>query len=271
MISILFWNVGRRSVGNRVARLAHRHAADWLILAEVNDDPAEVLLQLNEGNAASPFRFAAGVSEAVRIFVRFSSEYVEPVRESARYSIRAVRMPARQEILLVATHLPSLLHMSRESQMGEFFELSRAIREAETARGHQRTMVVGDLNANPFSDPVVSAAGMNAVMTRIVAKRDARTVQGRQYPFFYNPMWSCLGERDGTPPGSYYYDSGEDVQHFWHTFDQVLIRPSLMDAFDDSTLRILDSDGHESLLSATGKPDRKGASDHLPIHFCLKV
>ncbi|MBI2808325.1 MAG: hypothetical protein HYX68_25335 [Planctomycetes bacterium] len=52
-------------------------------------------------------------------------------------------------------------------------------------------------------------------------------------------------------------------------FDQVLVRPELMDRLDD--LRILDSDGEVSFLNHAGRPDRNTASDHLPILFRLRI
>jgi len=42
-----------------------------------------------------------------------------------------------------------------------------------------------------------------------------------------------------------------------------------MEALDE--LRFLDSDGVESLLTVSGIPNRKYASDHLPLFFSLNL
>ena len=56
---------------------------------------------------------------------------------------------------------------------------------------------------------------------------------------------------------------------YWNMFDQVLLRPGLMDSLTE--LRILDGDGQASLLSERGRPRSATASDHLPILFRLDL
>ena len=48
-------------------------------------------------------------------------------------------------------------------------------------------------------------------------------------------------------------------------FDQILIRPDLLDFFKTNNLEIVTEIRGISLLSASGKPDKIRASDHLPI------
>ncbi len=54
-------------------------------------------------------------------------------------------------------------------------------------------------------------------------------------------------------------------------FDHLLIRPDLLDRLDNADLRILTGDGETQLLGASGIPDRKLGSDHLPILFSLSL
>jgi hypothetical protein len=108
-------------------------------------------------------------------------------------------------------------------------------------------------------------------MTREIALRGTRTVAGNKYPFFYNPMWSHFGDADESPPGTYYYTSAEHKMFFWNMFDQVLIRPYLIDLFQNETLKILNTDGTVSFLSERGLPDSSVVSDHLPILFKLNL
>lgn len=124
---------------------------------------------------------------------------------------------------------------------------------------------------NPFEAGVVSAAGLHGVMSRRIAQRGARVIQKRKWPFFYNPMWSLLGDESPGPPGTYYYTRPEHKVFFWNMFDQVLIRPDLLHLFNSEDLEILQSDGDISFLSSRGLPDRNVASDHLPIFFKLDL
>jgi hypothetical protein len=132
-----------------------------------------------------------------------------------------------------------------------------------------RTLLVGDFNMNPFEPGLVAAAGLNAVMSRQVAARTTRTVQGREYRFFYNPMWGCFGDGRSHTAGSYFYDSGEHVNYFWNVFDQVLIQPELAIDFSNDQLKILTSSGGRSLVRQDGRPDDENSSDHLPLVFEL--
>lgn len=58
---------------------------------------------------------------------------------------------------------------------------------------------------NPFDEGVVKAAGLHAMMTKATANERFRTVQGREYPFFYNPMWGFFGDRTDGPAGTFHY------------------------------------------------------------------
>src|SRR5206468_2885631 len=107
--------------------------------------------------------------------------------ETDRLTVRKLDPPGVADFLLGAVHFPSKYAWSEDSQALECTRLAEDIRKVEEEVGHQRTIVVGDFNMNPFETGVVSATGLHAVMTRDIARRRARIVQGLEYPFFYNP------------------------------------------------------------------------------------
>ncbi|WP_211204018.1 hypothetical protein [Chloroherpeton thalassium] len=109
------------------------------------------------------------------------------------------------------------------------------------------------------------------MMTRKLVEKEKRIVQGKTYPYFYNPMWGHFGESLPTPSGTHYHARSEQVVFFWNMYDQVLIRPALFPYFDSKDLLILTSDGKNSLLTSTGTPDIQNGSDHLPILFKLNI
>ena len=73
------------------------------------------------------------------------------------------------------------------------------------------------------------------------------------------------------PPGTYYYSSAEDKALFWNMFDQVLVRPDLLNTFEFGNLKILTNDGSTNLANSQGRPDRNKASDHFPLLFRLNL
>jgi len=129
-----------------------------------------------------------------------------------------------------------------------------------------KTIVVGDLNVNPFESGCIGLGGMHALPFREVAVK-ARTFQGMVYSKFYNPTWKFFGKTEAPYTTYYYADSGNDVNFYWNAFDQVLIRPSLILAFDESKFRIIDKTKSHCLMK-NGKPNKTKYSDHLPL-FCF--
>jgi endonuclease/exonuclease/phosphatase (EEP) superfamily protein YafD len=269
MLTFLFWNTNRKPLSEVIATIAERESVDIVILAECNIDASVLLKTLNRKGTA--FHFVAGRGTRITMLTRFAGRYLVPVFDGKSMAIHRLILPARQEILVASVHFPSKLHWRNESQMMECAVFGDAIADAERRVGHSRTVVVGDLNMNPFEEGVVGARGLHAVMSRKVAQRDSRIVQGRRYPFFYNPMWGHLGDWLERPVGSYYYESAQHVNYYWNTFDQVLLRPQLMDRFRSDQLKILDRAGDVSLAMESGRPDHGKGSDHFPLLFKLDI
>lgn len=259
----LFWNLNRKPLAALIADLAEEHGIDLIILAECEIDAATMLRTLNR--ASNRFHSTAGICQYITIYSGFSSQFVQQTFESERISIRTIELPARDPVLLAAVHLPSKLHWTTESQAFECAELARQIDFEEQKAGHRRTILVGDFNMNPFEAGV--AGGLHSVMSRQVASRGTRTIQGRVYPLFYNPMWCHFGDAGSDTAGSYFYDAGEHVNHYWNMFDQVLLRPELASRFDPDRLSILKAVGSLSLVRPDGRPHQQVGSDHLPLLF----
>jgi hypothetical protein len=124
---------------------------------------------------------------------------------------------------------------------------------------------------NPFEPGVAAADAFHGVMSRRIAQKLVRTVKGEERRFFYNPMWTRFGDHALGPPGTYYYPSSGQVTFFWNMFDQVLLRPELLDCFRDEDLEVLTRAGSTDLLTPSATPDTDSASDHLPLLFQLHL
>jgi hypothetical protein len=260
--NFLFWNLNRKPLPEMVAELAAERSVDVVMLAESSNETA-TLLALNRSR--TEFHVSRSSSEAVTIFTRFSGEFLKPTFESDRITIRRLELPARLELLLAAVHLPSKLHLSPDSQSLECMELARQITVQEDRVGHRRTILIGDFNMNPFEPGMVAAGGLNSVMSRNLVERGARKVQGRDYRFFYNPMWSHLGDAKSHTAGSYFYDSGEHMNYYWNMFDQILLRPELAQRFDPAGLSVVKSVGARSLVRTNGRPNSAAFSDRSAV------
>ena len=270
MTTFLFWNINKQPLEPLVAQLAHERAVDVVLLAEC-EDPRAVLQALNK-EIEHPYRHQQNpIKSKVEFFSRSPYGNIQSLGDYRGLTFRRLLPPESAEIMLVGTHLPSKLRMSEQEQMLQCAPLVRQIAEYEARLGHSRTLVIGDLNMNPFEPGIVAAGGFHAVSSRQVAQRMARQVQGERYKFFYNPMWSHFGEQPTGPPGTYYYDNSASVNIFWNIFDQVLIRPELLPNFRDETVSVVAHIGGKSLLSRSGQPNKRLGSDHLPLLFALDL
>lgn len=272
MASFLFWNLNGKPLQKTIYRLAVRYKVDVLIFVELTFNPYELLLELNKSNTQQRYYYSPGIGcKKIHIFAKFNHKYIKPIYESDRLTIRHLKLPGLTDILVAINHFPSKLYMSSSSQAFECVTLANDIKSAEKDIGHSRTILLGDLNMNPFEEGVSSAIGLHAVNSKNVAIRKSRIVQGKEYQFFYNPMWGLFGDSSPGPPGTYYYSSSEQISLFWNIFDQVLIRPDLINEFDNSELMIITSDGEIPFLTPSGLPNVNLLSDHLPIYFQLNL
>lgn len=255
----LFWNINRKQqLLPLLAEAASEHNPDVVVLVE---NPISQALAIR---SLPGFRFPAfSLADRVQLFFRIDPERCRTLYENPWLMAANLTPPAADPLLLIALHLPSKLFVDSFGQMTEASKAVKAIQQAEAVAGHQRTIVVGDFNMNPFEPGIVGADGFHAFMDR----RDARdrTIRGVTYSSFYNPMWSRFGDLTPGSPGTHYY-RGDMVSFHWNMFDQVLLRPALAQTFSADHLNILDRIGDVSLVDSNGRPSR-AFSDHLPILF----
>lgn len=270
LMTFLFWNVKKNPVQKTIADLAVMYEIDVIILAECNIEETVLLSELNS-RSDSRYSLPARRGRKTDIYTRFPPEWLTPLADIYGLSIQHLENPiVNDTLLVVAAHLPSRLHQTDEGLSHLAARWRSAIEEAEKRVGHTKTVVVGDLNMDPFHSGVVSSEGFHGTMDKRIANRKTRRVLEQDRHFFYNPMWSLFGNDSDGPPGTYYYDaSSEPVNYFWHMYDQVLLRPDLIPFFPDRELKILTHTQSASLVTNSGKPDADNTSDHLPLLFKL--
>jgi hypothetical protein len=274
VIPFLFWNLKERPLQNLAVELAVEYGIRLVILTECALDSATILLAFRK-EGLGEFEFCdtpARDDSDIKVFMRLPGATLEPVYDDPNnhVSIRRLMLSNGSNLLLVIVHSQSKRNWSDDDQILGTTRLSRRISDCEEEHLHRRTVLVGDLNMNPFEKGVVGSEGLHAVMTKRIAEAGHRVVDAADRHFFYNPMWRFFGERTDSPPGTYYYAAaGKPIAYYWNVFDQVLVRPSLMNRLTD--VRILDRVKGVSLLDTRGIPDPEIGSDHLPLVFALDL
>ncbi|HYR59663.1 MAG TPA: hypothetical protein VEO95_13575 [Chthoniobacteraceae bacterium] len=270
MPTIAFWNLAKKSHLPMLVEFIEENGVEILLVAEQEFSPAELMLAHAQSTSRSLYS-ADIIDSRVRFYSLFPSDRFHPVADDGHVSIKEYRPLVGSTLLIVGVHLASKLFQREFDQPTEARRLMKRIEEAETLVGHERTIVLGDFNMNPFEPGMVDSDGLHGVMDRRIAAKLARTVNGQSRRYFYNPMWKLMGNNSAEALGTYFRGGGSYVHYFWHTFDQVLLRPSLLESFREEELRVVESIGVRSLL-ATNPPgiDRR-ISDHLPIVFKLNT
>ena len=251
-LNFLFWNINRKPLVKEVANIAKQHQIDVILLAESKELNSVALIEeLNAEEVNYHLPNPIFQSERIKVFTKFDSRFIIPVADEAanRYTCFKIKFPIGQELLVFGVHFPDRRNNQSESLTASAGMVARQLKAIEKEQDLKNTIVIGDFNMNPSDAGLVNADSFHAIMDSKVTKKGSRIVQNQEFDYFYNPMWSLYGDIGNNVSGSYYYKNAEFVNYHWNVFDQVLVRPTLIDSFDKDSLKFLDSDGQKSLLT----------------------
>ncbi len=282
--TVLFWNFNIDkgdlllqcpTEGDRSAVVAHvvqEYGVDVLALAECRV-PARFLL--NALQLVDPaFEQPVDPHPRFKFFTRFPGHHLEPWLGDGRIAVRQLQFDGHQDILMAVIHYLDRRNNRPSKQQQELKDYKRTLLAAERKAGHDRTILFGDLNMNPYEIGMLDPeSGLGAMMTW-----DLATIHGEKkgdgLPRFYNPMWSVMGRAEA--PGTFYWDDDDPENTHWHCLDGVLLRPSLRESFRDEELRIIrwihGSSGEKiDLIRLVEVHWRVTYSDHLPLLFKIDL
>lgn len=247
-----------------MARDTDAHA---IILNECAANSQDVLEELRS-KVNKDYGIPALISSESRFqcFCRDKSLDLTEIHKGARTSVRKLNIGSTHA-LLGLVHGVDIRNNDENVRQSAAQLLADDFRFVGSQQGHSRFILMGDFNMNPFESGMNLAAGLNAMMTRTCVKNGQRTFLGKQYDFYYNPMWGLLGDRSAGPAGTV-YDTSNQGPYGWSMLDQVLVSHPLVSHFGD--VQIITSAGSVSLIDSNGRPDKAAASDHLPILTVLK-
>lgn len=259
---ICFWNTNKnREINKYIVDIIKEHFIDIFILAEYEADIEHLKQKLSFYDIIAEQAITIGCD---RITILKRGKIVEPGFQNRYCSMQIVN----GEYLLVCLHLPSKLYAN---QLKKDIVISRIVEETQKFEKNlniEKTIIVGDINENPYDTGCLGACGFHGIPVYKEAMRKYRIIMDEQFEMFYNPMWNLLGDFS-FPPGTYYYSGNEVENSFWNMYDQVMIRPCLRKYFVDDQLKILCKTLNDKLIDENNHP-AKSISDHLPIIFEIK-
>jgi hypothetical protein len=167
MTSFLFWNVMNKDLRALITRAVVERDVDILLLAEagVSDEDMAAALKTATGH---DYVSLSQDADKVRLFTRLAAaQWIRRQTDalSARMAIWSVSVGRSPGILLAAAHFVSKNNSSPGEQAMLAVELAKEVNRVEETVGHERTLIVGDLNMNPFEEGVTGAPALHAVMT----------------------------------------------------------------------------------------------------------
>ena len=266
----IFWNLGNQDRRDLIADLVAERELNLVVLAESPIDTNEFVATLNH-DLGRTFSYPDTGTPRLQLYSGSPEFDLREIYFDAnrRLSIRRLWFQGKT-FLFAVVHWISKRNWRDQNQYVEAQLLAGEIREQEDEVGHRRTILVGDLNMNPFETGVVAAACLHGMMSKAEVAAGSRVIQTREYPFFYNPMWGLFGDRTPGPPGTYFYQTSEHTSYNWNMFDQLLIRPEALSLCQEE-VEIVNRIGDVDLLTARGRPSKTIGSDHLPLFFSLSA
>jgi endonuclease/exonuclease/phosphatase family metal-dependent hydrolase len=268
VLNILFWNLHGKSIEKIVAECMIENDISMATFSEFNGidfNELEKLLfkqyHLVQSLCMNPSHIQGDIH--TRLIVKNSIEAVA-IQEQGRYSIFKIKTGIQQYIL-VAIHLQDRRNKTTIDRINTINRIKSDIEKFEKELKCNSTIVIGDFNANPYDEELLSVHGFNAVLFKdIILSNEYRKYEFLEYKHFYNPILDFISA-SSKMHGSFYH-TGDSYTPIWHCIDQILLRKDLVQYF--GKLKYIMKIGDTDLIK-TKKPD-DSISDHLPLLATIK-
>lgn len=256
MLRILFWNLKRNAVEDYIVNCIVENNVDIAVFSEFDGiDFANI-----KNNLGKMYCRILTVQEDRKVtMIAKTTILIKPVQQQNRYNIYSVET-AVKKYLLAAVHLQDRRNYKSAERIETIKYLVADIEQTEVLLKCSNTVVIGDFNANPYDEELLSKYAFNAVLFKsIIDKNELTNPNSLKKKRFYNPILHYISE-DTEMYGSFYHEK-EYMTPYWYCLDQVLVRKSLADKVERiEYLRKIDKN---NLIEDT-IPNRK-ISDHLPL------
>jgi exonuclease III len=270
---IAFWNIKKKSFIKDIIEFISKKDIDIFILTECTVSISKIEEELNRAFPKKKYKgLIKGKNPKFKIFTRLDIKCIKNFDKSfggPSWTINKITIRGLMDLSIIAVHFPSKMHWDDLSQSLEAVNLMSQIRRYELKNG-RNTLVIGDFNMNPYEPGMVSSLGMHGIKDANIVKKQSRIVQGKSYDYFYNPMWNFLGDESNVP-GTFFYKKAIHHNVMWNTFDQILIRPNLLNFIKISDIEIISNIGVNKLIDSRTKQIKKEYSDHLPLLLTLNI
>lgn len=261
LFNILFWNLRRNAIEDYIVECIVENDIDIAVFSEYEGIDFSKI----ETGLGNLYGRILGVQADKKVSVLAKKTFtIEVLQQQHRYSIYSVNT-GMKDYILSAIHLEDRRNYKPADRIETIKSLVGDIEKTEEWLKCNNTIVIGDFNANPYDEELLSKYAFNAVLfKKIIDKSEMTNPNSSKRKRFYNPILHYISE-DTEMYGSFYYDN-DYVTPYWHCLDQFLVRKSLINNVTDMKyLRKINSRG----LLGEIVPNKE-ISDHLPLVVCLQ-
>ena len=256
MLNILFWNLKRNAIEDYIIDCIVENNVDIAVFSEFEGINL-INIEKNLGKMYTRVTNVKGDRKVTLLAkTTFSITIMQPQNRYSLYNVKT----AVKDYLLVAVHLEDRRNYEIAQRLNTIQSLIADIEATEGLLKCNNTIVIGDFNANPYDEELLSIYGFNAVLFKtIIDKSDLTNPNSLRRKRFYNPILHYISE-DTEMYGSFYHEKGYKTP-YWHCLDQVLVRKDLANCLNH--VEYLKRINTKDLLK-NRIPNRR-ISDHLPL------
>ena len=268
MLNILFWNLHGNSIEEVIAECLIENNISLAAFSEFRGIDFTKLEELlfKQYHLVQSLRAEPSQTQGVihtRMFVKNNIE-ATAMREQGRYSIFKIKTSIQQYIL-ATIHLQDRRNKTTTDRINTIKSIKSDIEKYENELECCNTIVIGDFNANPYDEELLSVHAFNAVLFKdLILANEYRTYEYLEYKHFYNPILDFISASNKMHGSFYHID--DSYTPFWHCIDQILLRKELVQYFEE--LKYIMKIGDTDLIK-TKRPDGS-ISDHLPLLAAIK-
>ena len=256
LLNILYWNLNRNSIEDYIVDCIIENDIDIAIFSEFSS----IDFSYVEKKIGFMFKRIIGVmkDKKVTLFANKSID-VRVNQIENRYSIYIAKTRLKKYII-TALHLQDRWNYETRDRLHTIEKIVADTLLFEKDFKCSNTIVIGDFNAGPFDEELISKYAFNSVLYKpVIMHNEYTNPNSDKIKRFYNPIVNYISESNEMY-GSFYYDN-DSMTTYWFCLDQILVRKDLVESI--KSVDYLKEIKKRKLMKKN-VPD-KNISDHLPL------
>lgn len=266
-IKFLFWNLYQKNLIDPLVQLIFENDIDVVALVEMKKLDVDALIYQLKIKSQNWVKISICPSTDIIVLCK-NRVNINVFVEEKNYCTYKIKNDDDLYLLNVV-HLKSSMYCEESARDQRAINISNILRRREEdffKDSEYKSVIVGDFNLQPYSNGILSAHGFNATMSKHIAQKIKRKVDGENKFFYYNPIWKLMGDNKDVQ-GTYYSSTDQqDKSIYWYSFDQLLIRPFFIERFNWDNFEIIENTQNHNFIN-NNKIYKSKYSDHLPIKF----